>query len=76
MTDEITASDILAALDCAILETRDHAVESRRKGEEEDALIADNIDSGLSAFREYMRSHKFALEVLKQKKKKGKTKTS
>lgn len=61
--DVIKASDILAELDMVIIETKERARVFNITDRNEEAEFADNVYSGLNAFRTYLRSHEFLLKI-------------
>lgn len=67
MSADVTAADILYALDRAIGNTREEAKTCEAAGRHDEAEFADNVQSGLTAFREYLRSQDFLVELAKSK---------
>lgn len=63
----VTVADILAALDIAIMETRERARICEETQRHDEAEFADNIQSGLTAFREYIRSQDFFVQCQNKK---------
>lgn len=69
MNPTITAADILAALDQAIIEARERAKNCEATSKHAEAEFADNVHSGLTALREYLRSQEFLDHVAAKEKK-------
>ncbi len=67
MSHEITASDILAEIDRVITETCEQAKIHAAADRHEEAEFADNIQAGLKALREHLRSEEFLLYCRQEK---------
>ncbi len=70
MSNEITASDILAEIDRVITETCEQAKIHEAAERHEEAEFADNIQAGLKALREHLRSEEFLVQCRHEKGKK------
>lgn len=67
MNDAVTASDILAEIDRVITETREQAKTAEATNRHDEAEFADNVQSGLTALREHLRSEDFLLQCRQEK---------
>lgn len=70
MSHEITASDILAEIDRVITETRGQTQTAEAAGRHDEAEFADNVQAGLTALREHLRSAEFLTQCRLDKEKK------
>jgi negative regulator of replication initiation len=66
----VTASDILAELDRVITTTREEARTAQASEKHDEAEFADNVQAGLTALREHLRSEDFLVQCRDAKEKK------
>lgn len=64
---DVTAADILYALDQAISEAREQSVACGDMGKAFESEFFENVRAGLAAFREHLRSQEFLVSCQKEK---------